>query len=142
MLWWGLVGLIVYVSVNLDREFIRNHPRPEGGPAMHQHNADPAEGKVCSHLITDEMLVGWGIITERKEKCVGIDSIKREGNAAGKHPTHSAWVAGHVRICTIDRTVGGAPWIGRIKVDRSPEHIAEAFAWAESVLRPKDRRAS
>lgn len=34
MLWWGIVALIAYVSINLDRDFIRSHPHPAQEDAM------------------------------------------------------------------------------------------------------------
>lgn len=99
---------------------------------MHVHNADPKAGPVCSHMVTDEMFVSWGIVTEQHSKCVGMDIISRPANAAGIRPTHAAWVAGKVRICTAREE---KPWIGFTKGNHSPEWIAEASAWAESVVR-------
>lgn len=69
----------------------------------HTHNADPARGKVCSHLVTGEMLAGWGFPVEKTEKIVGSKTVVRPGlpvNGA----KHAAWGAGHVRICTVTRS--------------------------------------
>ncbi len=100
----------------------------------HEHNADPARGPVCSHLVTEATLAGWGYVTEKFEKIVGTKVCVREGwdPAAARR---DAWDAGMVRCCVREPAVmpGWAP---------DPAHVADAIAWAEAHIRPQDRRRS
>jgi hypothetical protein len=95
-------------------------------PMGHTHNADPANGKVCSHLVTDDMLASWGFVTEITAKIVGSKIVKREGikwDAA----VFAAWPS-HVRICSPEPAVT-PNWTP------DPAHVADAIQWVAAHKR-------
>ena len=90
----------------------------------HVHNNDPAIGPVCSHMVTDAMMVAWGLTTKRTDKVVGTPVVTRPG-LPWREAHYIAWGRGFERICTIDpREVVRRPW-----VRPSVEHIAEVMAF-------------
>lgn len=97
----------------------------------HAHNADPAKGPVCSHLVTDAMNCAWGLTTKRTDKVVGTPVITREG-ISGDEAFAIAWKRGLVRLCSI-------PPVVAINKRQSAESAAASFAWAEANVRAVDR---
>ncbi len=65
----------------------------------HICNADPAQGKVCSHLVTDAQLGDMGHPVAKFDKVVGTPVLVTPGTQRNK-AVHAAWSEGHVRICT------------------------------------------
>jgi hypothetical protein len=82
----------------------------------HRHNADPANGPVCSHLATDDILTDLGFPVRKTETSMGHVIVRRDGTDHA-HAVHAAWIAGAVRICTCvrpDAPTGEKPaWLRR-----------------------------
>lgn len=97
----------------------------------HAHNADPAKGPVCSHLVTDAMNTAWGLTTKRTDKIMGTPFVTREGISATE-AFMAAWRGGLVVVCSI------AP-VRAVAKRQSAESRAESMAWAEAHLRAEDR---
>lgn len=80
-----------------------------------------AAGKVCAHAVTVDDLHSWGIDVRHT-----IADHIVEGTVDSAAALHAAWLAGHVRMCTLDPASTGRPWLCP-KV-QSAESIADALA--------------
>lgn len=56
-----------------------------------------AAGLVCSHAVTVDDFTRWGFDVEHE-----IADHITVGTVKPHQATHAAWLAGHVRICTLD----------------------------------------
>jgi hypothetical protein len=95
----------------------------------HRHNADPAKGAVCSHRVTDEMLLAWGIVTERNERTMMAHDIPTRAGIPRREGVMVAWQRGLVRHCTLHPTGPTPP------TPPTAGWVAEATAWVAAHRR-------
>lgn len=83
-------------------------------------------GKVCAHAVTVPEMRSWGI------DCELVLPHSREPGQARHKAVHQAWRMDKVRMCTLDPSTTGRPWLTpRVQ---SPESIADSLAFTAMVL--------
>ena len=66
----------------------------------HICNADPASGKVCSHLVTADQLAGMGHPVKSVEKGPFGTPIVMQAGVSHEQAVMDAWRTGHVQLCS------------------------------------------